>query len=482
MIGIQTLEIGAKDFLDGMTSSETTIDGGFSATTPCISIQAELGVLRAAPAMTDRTSTTLNGNVIATCGDARVSDVGNDKNFVTDTGRFYSYKNNTATLRQTGAGGKTYSLPTTDIIQFKTDTFITSQTDIARLTQTDLTAPANWESWWTITQVAVSGGTPLGSGYRHPMVVFENALWIADGSSLHKWDGTTATQSFLTLSSEQVIIALGIDPSTGKMLISINESYNAGDTIPAISKVLTYNGYSNKPDRAVVVDDMVTSIYPMGGTVFMCYGQKLGYWTGAGITFLRRFKNVTLNADYLVYKHKITNIGNTLYVADGVQILAFGETLPGKKVFYYAQKTTDNNLPYITALAYVGNNQLGLFYYDGTNKKLMTFDVTYTSTSINAQTFYSKRYQFPRPIQVRAIFVEYADGVANSTTPGTLALDSERLDSTTFSTLANSTGSTVYNTHLKYNGNAKYRTLQLRYTHNISTGIKRFVIEYEVVE
>lgn len=477
MIAKQILEIGSNDFLLGMTSSETTSDGGFSPTTPCVSITGELGVLRSAPAMTSRA--TFNGNVIATCGDAKISAIGNDKNFITDTGRFYSYQSNTATLRQTGGGSKNYIFPTTDIIQFQTDTYVTSDTDIARLIQSNLTQPdVNWESWWTVTK----GKTALGSGYRHPMVVFENSLWIGDGPYLHKWDGTTASYAFLTLSSEQAIIALGVDPSTGKMLISINEGFNAANTIPAISKILTYNGYSNKPDRAIVVDDMVTAIYPLGGTVFMAYGQKLGYWNGTGISFLRKFKNISLNADQLVYKHHITNIGNTLYVADGLQILAFGESIAGKKVFYYAQKPTDANLSYLTAIGYVGNNELGLFYYDGTNKKLMTFDVTYTGTSINAQTFYSKRYQFPRPIFVRGIYVEYADAVSNSSTPGTIALDSERLDATVYGSLTNSTGSTVYSKHIENNSNSKFRTLQLRYTASISTGIRRFVIEYDFAE
>lgn len=479
MIGKYTLEIGQKEFFDGMTSSETSADGGFSNRLEKISLY-DVGVLRAPGSFTDRTGSTLNGNVIATCGDAKISAIGNDKNFVTDTGRFYSYISNTATLRQTGA--KAYSTANTDIIQFQTDTYCTSETDIARLIQSNLTQPdANWESWWTVTKTRAA----LSTGFRHPMVVFENALWIADGNLLHKWDGTTATYGFLTLSSEQAIIALGIDPSTGKMLISINESFNASDTKPAISKVLLYNGYSNKPDRAVIVDDMVTSIYPMGGTVYMCYGNKFGYWNGTGITLLRRLSNVTLVVDSLVYKHKITNISNTLYLIDGTKILAYGEIVPGKKVFYYAQKPQDvYTATYITALANCGNNQLGAFYYDGTNKKLMSFDVTYTgaSTDYSTTVFYSKRYQFPRQIQVRGIYVEFADGVANNTTPGLVALDSNYLSSNSFSSLVNDSGATIYSISRVATTNVKFREIQLQYSFNTSAGVKRFVIDYDIVE
>ena len=484
MIAKNVLEIGAAEFLSGMTSGRNTSDGGFTTDTDKLNILTVPGVLYQPSAITDRTTSNINGNVVASCGDAVISSIGNDKNFVTDTARFYTYQTTTLTLRQTGA--KTYQSEDTDIVQFRTDTFATSTTDIARLIQSNLSQPdANWESWWTVTK----SKSALTAGFRHPMVVYENSLWIGDGNKLHKWDGTTATEAFLTLSTEQAIVSLGVDPSSGKMLISINESFNASDVKSSISKVLVYNGYSNKPDKAVVVDDMVTSIYPLGGTVFMCYGQNLGYWSGVGITFLRRFKNVDLATTSLVYKQRITSIGQTLYVADGLSILAYGEVSPGKKIFYYAQKVMDGQQTYVTGICNLrgittqGGRELGIFYEaTDTYKKLASFNIDLVTGSINTGTFYSKLYRFPRPIVVREITVEYDNAVTNNSTPGTVAFIGEDLSSVVFGSIQNVSGSSEYSHYTRNSLSKKFKSLQLIYSSNIATGIRRFLVGYDVVE
>lgn len=488
MIAKSEIPITAEDFLAGMTSSPDTYDGGFSNETYNINLLGSVGAIR--PSNKSTQVATTNGNVIATSGDARISAVGNDKVLVTDTGRFYTLKSGALTLRQTTGGGKNYISATTDIVQFRTDTFCTSDTNIARLIQTDLSQPnADWESWWTVTQ----GRTALNSGYRHPMVVFENALWIGDGPNLHKWDGTTSTYGFLTLSSEQSIVSLGVDSSSGKMLIGVNEGFNAASSIPAISKVLTYNGFSNKPDRAVIVDDMVTAFYQLGGIIFMCYGNKLGYWNGSGITFLRNLKNVLRNADYLVYKHKITSIANTLYVADGTYILAYGEVVPGKKIFYYPKRVTDANTAYLYAIGNCGSTVttneglLGLFYNDGTNSKMMTFNVNYataenSANNVDALTLRTRKYVFDRPVQARGLYIEYLDGVTNNSNPGSISLINDRLESNSYGSLANTEGSTQYFKYIKSTQNIKTRTIQLVLTLEHSLAIRRMVLEIDQTE
>lgn len=491
MIGKNVIEIGATEFAQGMSAGNDSLDGGFSPQSITINPQTVPGVLLSGSAATDRSGSgsLINGVPIASCGDSLFGSVGNDKFLVTDTGRFYSYSGTTITLRQTGAGAKTYSNANTDMVAFRGDTFTTSETDIARLIQSNLTTPdANWESWWTVTQSAVSGGTSLNTGYRHPMVVFENALWFADGNLLHKWDGTTATKSFLTLSVEQAITALAVDPSTGKMLISINEGYNASSTKPYISKVLLFNGYSNKPDRAVVVDGMVTAIYPLGGVVYMCYGNSFGYWTGTGIQWLRNFKNVTNSTDLLVYKHRITSIGNTLYMVDGTYILAYGEVIPGKKVFYYAFElsylgvSTIYAICHLRGIASTTTQELGIFCKVSTTAYIYTVIPNATSSLTNG-TFYSKRYKFQRPIQIRGIYTEYYTGVANAASAGTASiLDVPGNTTINIAVMTNGTGNTAYDSYNKWNGVNKLRTLQLIFAFGATTGIKRFVIDYDYVE
>jgi len=61
------------------------------------------------------------------------------------------------------------------------------------------------------------------------------------------------------------------------MLISIVEQLNLSGTVNSLARVGYYNGFSNKLSKVVFVDEMVLAFYPVGGTVYITYGQKLGF-------------------------------------------------------------------------------------------------------------------------------------------------------------------------------------------------------------
>jgi hypothetical protein len=279
MIGKNVLEISAKDFLNGMTSSPETDDGGFSPETNHVNItssQTALGILYPAGFKTDQSIA--DGQYIASCSDPD-SGVGISKYLLTSSGKFYSVSSSfTATLRQTTAGAVTYQSITSDMVVYRNGLYATSTTNITLGTGANLTAID--EDWWTTVAPKSGGGFPsaLSTGVPHPVLVYEDNLYIGDGQKLHRWDGANnvATEGYLTLNTGLVIQALSIDPGTGKMLISATEGANASGTIPRQTKIYVYDGTSNKPSRAVIVDDIVTSMYPLGGVVYMCYGQNLG--------------------------------------------------------------------------------------------------------------------------------------------------------------------------------------------------------------
>lgn len=469
MIGKYQIEIDAKDFVRGMSTSDHIADGGFSSETDQTNITSPVGTIHS-PALPTDASTNLAGEIIASAGDANV--LGNSKYFLTDTGKFYTWNDTTLTLRQTDAV-KTYQENTSDFVQFQLQAFATSTTDVTLLTGTDLaTIDA---TWWTVTKAK----SPLQTSQRHPLLVYENSMWIGDKEKLHQWDGTTATEGKLVLSSEQSIVSLGIEPGSGYMLIATTEGTNASNTKPHIAKIHIWDGFSTKPLRTIIVEDAVNTIYSVGGTTFMTYGTKLGYWNGSGITYLRTFKNLTLNSDTLIYKHRISSVGNTLYIADGPQVLAYGEVLPGAKVFYYALKNSPAGTPTnINVLANIGNGNLGFGY---PTAKFYTWSPTSVASS-NTSDFKTNRFNFPRPVYIRSAYVEWSDVVGNNITPATLRIIDENGTETLFSSLQNISGSNTYFIQTSAM-DLKVRTAQFRIVSNAGNyGIRRLVIYYDVAE
>lgn len=322
MIGSKQFTIDAADLVKGMSTGANVADGGFSNETIGINPIASPGAYYGMPTIFDRSTNLVNGNIIMTSGDATFT--GAQKFLGTDTGYFYSVDASYIPTQRQSAVAGTWVQGYSDMVQYSYGgnayTFATNTTNIARMTGSDLSALD--ATWWTGTMSKTALGTnPIGGATgvttAHPMLVFEDSLWIADFNKLHKFDGTIATYSFLTLPIDQTIIALGIDPSTGKMLISTTQGANAADTVPKICKVLIWDGFSTRPIRSIIVDDMVTAFQPVGGTVYTPYGLNLGYWNGSGVSFLRKLKNTIFDSAYLVYKQRITSIASNLYVMDG---------------------------------------------------------------------------------------------------------------------------------------------------------------------
>lgn len=495
MLGSLQFEIKGEDFIKGMSTAPNINDGGFSNETLAVNPIASVGVIYGPPSIFDRSTNTINGNVIMSHGDATFT--GAQKFLGTDTGYFYSIDSTYApTVRQSAVAG-TYTQGYADMVQFayggNAYTFVSNSTDIVRMTGSTLSALD--ATWWTTTLgMTALGINPIGGATGvsapHPMIVFENALWIADFNRLHKWDGTTASYSFLTLPQDQTIIALGIDPSTGKMLISTTQGANASDTVAKVCKILIYDGFSPLVSRSVIVDDMVTAIYPMGGTVFMPYGLNLGYWNGSGITFLRRLKNTTYDALSLIYKHKITSVNKTLYLTDGVQILAYGEILPGQKRFYYANKATIGSPTVITAIMNLGvisggtiMQDVGLCYNDGTNKILASFGPYYTTITKNTLYFYTHKYEFKRRIQVKEILVEYADSIAASGSGGVLTMINQGGEDTVTLSLTNDSSAAVYELTANPSMEIPVSTfVQLKYENVSAKGLRRIIVSYDYMD
>ena len=396
MQGGQQLVINALDIISrGMSSGAEIADGAFSPETKAINPLRVPGSIQAPAALVNGDSDSiLTGEIIATSPDM-ASYLGTDYLVVADNGTFYRYNGTKLVIMATTDGVNTYAKGFTEMIIFGGDAYITAKQGITRW-QNDNTITAPSGSWAFTNTI-----------FPHPAIVFENNAFYGDKNLLLRQSTPgVAPTVIMTLDSNQVIVALGIDPVSGKMLISTTYSLDVSNTLPSIAKLLWYDGFSNKPSKAVIVDDTILGFYAVGGTVFVGYGQNLGYVNGAGVTFLRKLANTTLDQDYLPSKHNFANLGKILLVADGTKVLAFGEVISGRKIFFYIANNFINSGKF-RSICYVGDGKIGLSF-DTT--KFYTLNTT-SIASIDASgfDFWTNWIEFPRPVLLRSMELEFIE-------------------------------------------------------------------------
>lgn len=384
------LTIGADQFIRGMSTSDYSSDGGYTSSSVNINPLLTPGVMRSTAAEVDA-STNVGGNLLASCEDVNAVSP-NNRYFVDDVAKFYKFNGTTMTVQQTGTAGSpaNYVMGKTDLVAFKGFYY---GTRIDTLVKWDGTATAGSGHFNESFQTFADANAP------HPELVYDLKLWIGDGNNLSNYDGTTfnAASSWVLPTNEK-IFALGIDPGTGMMLVSVKTGYDISDTIPQKCYVYMYDGESTKPRRQIPVEDVITAFYNVGGNVFVGMGQNLGLWTGSGVKFLRKLNNVSQANTELPYKHHFTSIGNSLFVVDGRNILAFSEILQiGEKGFFYIYKNTANSNK-LNLITCTGNNKLGISY--ATNKFTQ---VDVTSTSAGGGVLYGNNMDFPRLVLVRRL-------------------------------------------------------------------------------
>lgn len=473
MLGKPIIKWDATDIAKGMSTSDEMPDGGFAPhTSGQVNPIASPGVLYSPAAPTD-VSTSLTGDMAVSAQNGTTGSM--DKVFLaidaaTSDGSYYWWNGTALTLKRTDSSNN-YVFGRCDIICFDNEFYSTSNEALTRWTADDGT-------------FNVSFFTFNDSTAAHPALVYRNFAFYGDGNRLLRQTAANTVPALLmTLPAGQKITALGIDPGSGKMLISVSSGYNASDTLPTLNFVLYHNGTSAQPEKTVVVDDLVTAFYPVGSTVFLGYGQSLGYWNGSGIEFLRKL-NVGYDNAELPYKGHFSNIGSTLYVIERTQILAYGQIRQqSPPVFYNAYKNAANSNN-ITHISNLGQNFLGVGFKD---EKFYKWSTTSVADS-NGAEIKTDDYGFDRPYMIRRLkmwfktsltdtaasnagFVQFFANGALSTPPGNNGF------------IVNTTGAVTYSVEIK---NLEFKTETLAMIFSLSStynlGLKKFIVYGDPVE
>lgn len=457
----------------GMTTAANTTDGGFalgafttssltSSKSYGINLTAVPGVLYFNASPTDR-STNLVGNFVANCEDPNTVSPVNRLYLAagsTGDGTFYTFNGTTLSLVATDST-RDYAYGVSDMSPLGSYVYGTSKTFVF---EWQVSAGTVTQNYYDLT------ATYSNAAYvPHPTLQYENNWFCGNGNVLLRLTAAGGTPAaILTLDTGQVIVALGMDPGTGKMLISTSTAPNINDTNIRTAKVLYYDGFSNKVSKSVIVDDMITAFYPVGATMYIGYGLNLGTWDGAGIKFLRALQ-AEFDSTYLPYKNHFSNVGSTLLVVEKNFILAYGPVMGGTAPCF-RRLARDANTPY-TMVNNLGSNVIGV---GQTGNVFKTIDLSSTA-SMGSADWFSLRYTFERPITFNQVVIEYFTALpTDNSTVGVMQLVDDRGGLTTIKTVK-TTISNTYTVECPW-PTMEGRSVQLNYSPSQNYGIKRMTI------
>lgn len=323
-----TIVLDQKDFLRGISSYDNVFDGGFSPLSVGVSPFATPGLISPGPNPTPASTTGVETRGVfawATWHTALAPGIGRaiSANANKD-GKFLLLSSaGGTTLAQTDTG-KDYEPIITDLIRYRSLFYATSNTDIAEL-NSDFSTIDN--DYWTATR----GQAALTAGVPHPMVIYGDIMYIADGNSLHSLDGSTATTDALLLPSDYIIAALEVHQNLITIAASKFTDTSGGTAID--SRIFTWNGFSPTFIDEFVVQERIDALKVFGGVLMATTPSFVGYWTGSTLNVLRALETN-------VYKHQIAIDRDRLYLAQGTKVLCFGTPImSGPKFFSYPIKT-----------------------------------------------------------------------------------------------------------------------------------------------
>lgn len=467
---METIVIDANNFILGASLNDNSQNGAYSPKSKGINHLYSQGKLYFQPAETDLSSS-LEGNFIASTPDPTLG--GNDAYILDDEGKFYTLNGSTLTKRQTDGAGS-YVFGTADMVNFNGEVFATSAQNVIRLTGTDLSTID--ATWWTVTR----GHSSLTNNARHPLLVVEDTMYIADANLLHTWDGTTSVPSALVLPNIWSITAMVKHPNGRDIIAFCTNTADYSHTRGGRAVAFIINTVTLEFTQEIPIDSQVEGARLVGGILYVMYGKNLGYFTDSGVVFLRRLEDIALQGGRLGYKHHLGEMEGHLLVVEKDNVLAYGDLGAGK-VFWYPLNNKQNAGQNIDAIAVIGTGKLiyGTQSSGGVEKlyKLDYYDNTGNTVSTR---LYTNRYSFPRKVWVRRIEVQHdtfsASGAGLEIYNVLMSGSVEQVGVHSY-TLDGGVNASRYDTNI-YTDN-----LQLYFSWlNIVQGISKIIIYYEPAE
>ncbi len=445
-IGKFQITIDANQFVRGQSVSDYTNDGGLGASTTNINPKLIPGTIAQTASPTAQ-GTAVSDSIIASCENPSGSLSSPRGRLLLDkTGHYYSWAEASGvSLDKTATNTAGYINGLTDFAGYGNAAYATycghaTTNDIVKY----LPGSSLDETWWTATALEADGSThppALTQDAPHPLLSYNDFLFIGNARDINVYDGThvfctdsnptPATVAPLRLAVNEQVYALGVEPSTGLIMVSIH-AQRAGNTggLTSANYIGLWDGFANTLRRKVPVNDIVTSFTTYEGQVIVGYGESLGIWNGSGVSLIRPLKNADRTVDNdLLWKHHLAVVDTTLYYVDGQAVMAYGYILPGQRVFWHMYETP-SNATHLDSIAPLGSGGLGadMLGFSVSPSATATFKSFPTrllgDTGGDATNIFTPNINFPRPVFIRRMRV-FTTGVTSSGGTGLAAIVDE---------------------------------------------------------
>ena len=403
---LQSFRIDRKDFLKGNNVYDNYPSGGFLNSTVGVNVFSKPGLLAIPPSLPTAINTASPGTGfvgfgIGTGSSSAQSALG----MYVDSATNYGYW--TLITRTTGAhgtptsdtGGRNYNYYQSDIVFYKTYFFASGASTICRIDSTNTTATGTWLTSTTDTRTGIAA-TVMTSNVPHPLLVFEDIMYIGDGQYLNKLDNTTYTSQVFDLPTGYVITAM-VEFRGMIYMFAGYETFAGGTDLPGHSKckIYSWDGLQNTWFEEYDIDYPVFSAFVWRNRLYAFTAEALCVWTGSELSPIYPVSTK-------VYKHQVTTTIDSVFFADGEYIIRFGTpqgVSGGPKFYRYLQGTSGVSFAGITSHY---NKSLILSERNTGSKTYYISNVNTPDTAAVSKTFDLNPRFLKKPVFVRQIVIE----------------------------------------------------------------------------
>lgn len=383
--------IDKNEFLKGNNTYDELPDGAFISTDNGMNVFGKPGMLTV-PAGSTGPSTGLPAVGMINYGKGKGTLTLNGMAVGTNSsgdGYFYTITDSTGAHTQVGSAdtAKDYDIGKSDTVYYQGAFYTSSTTD---LTKNDITLVTRDVSFWVTTK----GKSALDANSPHPLKVFGDILYLANGRYLHSLDGATATEMVFDMGPDWIIIAL--DVYGGQLRIIAEPYYNYSGIYHGLTKMVTWEGTTDHWLDEWDINYRISATYVFDSVLYMWTKDYMGYWNGQTFKPLRKMSGQ-------IYKHQITEVDNSLFFADGVYIVRYGTPLfSGSKRFFTMWQLS-------TAVAglvgYYGKSLIASISGASSSTIFYASDVNTPSSSGLYEWTLNPR-EFDRPVRLRMVLIK----------------------------------------------------------------------------
>lgn len=313
-------------------------------------------------------------------------------------GYFYQVNAFTAELTNVDVDiTRQYYSPITDVEFYQSYFYVTSATDIARCTSNMGTVV---QDYWTGTL-----GQPALTFNPHPMAIFVDILYVADGRYLHQIDGTNVQLEVFNLDEGWVI----------DCVIPYKNFLFIGAHLPSgASKVFTWDGISDSWIEEYEMDDFVTCFKIFQGVLYAFMPSLMSYFDGTKFKQFRPIYGGGFASSPIVRKFQSDIIWDSMFFVESTGLpqyvnwlnrygrpIASGRTknvftryisdpVPGESLNIRSIITTNGNNLYGFAIGNSGNSPKSFLYDAGLGRGLNNSGTRTIRVNLNTRVFSSQ--------------------------------------------------------------------------------------------